>query len=316
MIARVPTVPTDMTIGQVHATLRRTIRSIDSLHYVYVVDDAHKFTGVLSIKDLYRHSGTKRVGEVCRRRDLLAVQPGWHQERAAYMALVHGIKAIPVTDHDHVFLGVITGDRLLKILYEETHEDLLRRAGIQHRHQLFDNVLTLPLWQSILHRVPWLLVGLGGGLLAAQIVQSFERTLTENVVLAAFIPLVVYMGGAVSTQMEAFIIRDLAIDHHLPFWRYLLRQFAVVASIGALCAVLLYGITYFVYGQQDVSFVLSLALFAAVVSAIVTGLVVPYAFARFRLDPANASGPLATIIQDIASLLVYFSVATLLLGAA
>ncbi len=309
MTREVPTAPASATIGEVHAMLRRKGKSIRGMQYVYVLDDSRKLTGILSMHELFRYAPGTVIGSICRRKDILHVHPGTHQERAAYIALKHGIKAVPVIDRDHVFLGAIAGDALLRILYKETHEDLLRRAGVHHGHPMFDNVLTLPLHISILHRLPWLILGLIGGVVAAQVVGAFERTLESNILLAAFIPLIVYMSSAVGTQTEAFIIRDLAMDRRIPFHAYFIRQAAVVASLGALCAAFLFGLSAILYGDTAVSTVLAVSLFAAVSSSLVTGLLIPLLFSRFRADPANASGPVATIVQDILSLVIYFVIA-------
>jgi magnesium transporter len=278
-----------------------------------VLDDSGKLTGMLSMHELFRAKDSDRVGKVCQRTSLLWVNPYKHQERAVYKALKHNIKAVPVVDHDRTFLGTIPSDTLLKVLYKETHEDLLRHAGIERSHPLFDNVITMPLWLSVFHRLPWLLIGLLGGILAAKVVGFFEHTLQQNIVLAAFIPLIVYMSDAVGTQMEAFIIRDLAVDRHLKFGRYVFRQLLVVSSVGLVCSGFLYVACLMFYPGTNLAPVVATALFASVLSSIITGLLIPFIFSRFRADPANASGPIATIIQDILSLLIYFAVATIML---
>ena len=313
MTPRVPRVTPDRTIGDVRRMLEREAAQIDTLHYVYVVDDSGIFTGVISIRDVFRQPPDTPVGEICRRENLHVVHPAAHQERAAYLALRNGIKAVPVVDHDHVFLGAIPSDALLRILYKETHEDLLRRSGVHAGHPLFDNVLTLPLKTSILHRLPWLLLGLLGGLFAAQVVGFFEDTLSKNLILAAFIPLIVYMSDAVGTQTEAFIIRDLAMDRKIPFLRYFTRQFLVTVVIAALCAAALFLLCILFYRDMAVGVTVGAALFAAVVSSLCTGLLIPWLLSRFHADPANASGPVATMIQDILSLCIYFTIASAVL---
>ena len=313
MIARVPVVTPDTTIEEIHEVLTKKHKSIDTLHYVYVVDDSKKLTGVLSIREVFRSARTAKAGDVCTRQKLVTVHPMAHQERVAYLALRHGIKAVPVVDDDHTFLGAIPSDEILHILYRETHKDLLQRAGVHPAHPAFDNVLKIPVRTSIWHRMPWLIIGLFGGLLAAHIVSQFEDTLEQNLILAAFIPLIVYMSSATGTQMEALIIRDLAIDRKLPFVRYLLRQAFIVGIMAVISAGLLFSLSYLLHRDPQVSVILGIALLAAVCSSLLTGLCIPYIFSRFRMDPANASGPIATIIQDIVSLVLYFSIATVLL---
>ena len=179
--------------------------------------------------------------------------------------------------------------------------------------EVIDNVLRLPLQSSIKHRIPWLMIGLIGGLGAAGIVEYFESTLKDNIVLAAFIPLIVYMSDAVGTQMEAFVLRDYAINPSINFKRYFMRQLAIIAVIGFLASIVLFIATMIFYMRFDLSFVLSFSLFVAVISSIFTGLIIPKFLGRFRLDPANASGPIATLLQDIMSVFIFFGVASLLL---
>lgn len=176
-----------------------------------------------------------------------------------------------------------------------------------------DNVMRLSFKKSFKHRFPWLMIGLLGGILAAHIVTSFENVLSENLILAAFIPLIVYMSDAVGTQMEAFVIRDTALHSHLNFVKYFFKHFLVTAFIASIL-----GLTLFVYSlifnkETKISIVLSISMFLSVLSSVLTGLLLPRLFTKLKLDPANASGPVATILQDILSVLLYFSIASSLL---
>jgi magnesium transporter len=230
----------------------------------------------------------------------------------AYLALKHNIKSVPVVDKENVFLGIVPYDTILKTMHAEGIENVLRFGGV-YNHGSFDDIFSLPILVSLKHRLPWLILGLLGGIATAAIVGSFEEVLSKNIILAAFIPLIVYMADAVGTQMEAFIIRDLAINPELKLLKYLLRQGLIVVLIGVLVSAIMYGISLFLYHDPNVSFVLVTALFCAIISSLVTGLVIPYAFEKFNLDPANASGPVATIIQDLLSIVIYFAIASLIL---
>jgi magnesium transporter len=313
MTAKVPVVAPEQTIGDVYEFLRKRAAEYDTINYVYVVDTARVLRGVLSVREIFSMDRSCVVGHVCVKDPLYCVHPSSHQERAAYLALRHGIKAIPVVDSHGTFLGEVAADSILRILHKEMHEDTLRRAGITHPAAVHSNVFKLSLLSSFRHRIPWLLLGLFGGVLAAKVIGFFETILSKNLVLAAFIPLIVYMSDAVGTQMEAYIIRDLAVERDIPFLRYLIRHGIVVFAIGIVLGTLLFGMYGVTTGDWFMALVLSLSLFAAVLSSVCTGLLVPYIFSRFALDPADASGPVATIIQDILSIVIYFSVASILL---
>ena len=176
-----------------------------------------------------------------------------------------------------------------------------------------DNIFHLSLKVAIRHRLPWLGLGLFGGILASGIVGNFEEIISKNLVLAAFIPLIVYMSDAVGTQMESFAIRDFALHKNLNFFKYFLRQFSVISVIGVVLSMLLFLFVIAFHTDLKLAFVISVSMFFSIISSVITGLLFPRYFNRHRLDPANASGPIATITQDILSIIIYFTIASVLL---
>ncbi|MEJ5330815.1 MAG: magnesium transporter [Desulfobaccales bacterium] len=313
LTCQVPVVSQEATIAAVERLLLTHARDFESISYVYVVDEAGCLTGVLSIKEVFQQEKRRPVAEVMVTR-LATVPPAADQERVVHLALAHDLKAVPVVDEQGIFLGAVLSRTLLNTLFREASEDLLRLGGIKRSESMFDNVLKLPVVVSLEHRLPWLLLGLLGGMLAAGIIGRFEGTLEKNLILAAFIPLMVYMADAVGTQMEAFIIRDLAVNPELEFFRYFRRQFLIVTLIGLITSGALGGLSFLLYRAPRVSVVLALSLFLGIISSVVTGLVIPYLMGRLRQDPANASGPVATILQDILTVAIFFLIASWLLG--
>lgn len=312
MTARIPIIQQSATIGDIDKLLTEQTDRYKTINYVYVINESKELTGVLSIKDIFRQPANAKAADLIKHRTrtgLITASSHADQEHVALLALKHNLKAIPVVDNHNRLLGAVTSDTILRILDNEAVENILRFSGIYHT-SVVDNVLTDSLSVSIRHRLPWLLLGLVGGILAAGIIKYFEDLLAQHLILAAFIPLIVYIADAVGTQMEAFIIRDLALNPHLDFMKYLSRHLTVTTFIGLLLSILLYGATLVIYGNARVSVVVSIALFLAIVSSLVTGLVVPFLFGKLKFDPANASGPTATIIQDMVSVLVYFMVAS------
>lgn len=309
---RVPVVLESVTIGHVEQLLLSHIHSFESIHYIYVVDEVKVLKGVLSIKELFRLPKKKLVREAMKKH-IISAHEHTHQERVAYLALHHKLKAIPiVSSHGH-FIGVVTGDSILSILQSEASENLFRMGGMTNNFGPVDDVYHIPLWKSLRHRLPWLFIGLMGGVMASGIVDGFEAVLSKHFILATFIPLIVYMGDAVGTQMEAYIIRDFAMSEKLQFMSYFYRHLRVVVCMSIISSLVLWGALILFSFQTNIAFVVSLSLFLAMMSSLATGLVVPYVFHKFKADPANASGPIATIIQDMMSIIVYFSVATWLL---
>ncbi|MGQ9688877.1 MAG: magnesium transporter [Desulfobaccales bacterium] len=312
MTVRVPVVRPEATLADIERLLLKQAKAFDSISYVYVVDQTGRLQGVISIKEVFQQGKHTPATQVMTT-SLVTASPLDDQERVVHLALGHNLRAVPLVDDKGLFCGVVLSKALLHTLYQEASEDMLRLVGIKRSAFMFDNVLQLSILKSLEHRTPWLFLGLMGGMLAAGIIGQFEHTLQQNLILAAFIPLMVYMADAVGTQMEAFIIRDLAVNPNLDFGHYLLRQMLIVGLIGIASSLLLLALVLLLYRTAQVGLVLAMSLFLAIFSSVLTGLVVPYGFGKLRLDPANASGPVATIIQDIFSVTILFLVASWLL---
>lgn len=308
---RVPVVGESATIGDVEKLLLNKAAEFVSINYIYVVNGQKELLGVVSIKEVFRSPKTALVKKYLLAK-IISVRSHTDQERVAYLAIKHNLKAVPVVDKNNQFLGVVPSDTILKVLDSEAVENLLRFGGVMHTASM-DDVLHLSLFKSLKHRLPWLVLGLLGGVFASGVISNFSEVLERHLILAAFIPLIVYMASAVGMQMQAFIIRDLAMEAELKFFKYFARQFLVVLLISAILSVLFYIGGFLFFDNAKISFVVALALFLATVSSMFTGLVVPFLFSKLKMDPANASGPIATIIQDILSIVVYLGVGTALL---
>ena len=162
-------------------------------------------------------------------------------------------------------------------------------------------------------RLFWLIVGLGGSLVISKFISSFENILEENVIIASFIPLIVYISDAVGTQMESVIIRAIAKEKNFKFAHFFKVQSFIVVFLALSVASISYIGSYLLYNHGEISLALSISVFAAIMSSLVTGLVIPYMFWRFHQDPAESSGPVGTIIQDGLSIFIYFLAVSLIL---
>lgn len=308
---KVPTILYDQTIGDIERLLLKEAENFESINYIYLLDSQHRLKGIASVKEIFRRPKNENLKQFTQQKPI-TIKPNTDQERAAYLALKNNIKAIPVTDHQNRFLGVLPYDTILNTLFYETTEDTMKLGGVTSTSH-FDNIFKLSVWRSLKHRLPWLILGLLGGIAASGIVRSFETTLSENLILAAFIPLIVYMADAVGTQMEAFIIRDLAVNPELRFEKYFRHQLLIVSLTALILSILTYIGVLTIYQDSHIGLVVSSALFCAILSSVFSGLMIPFLFGRLKLDPANASGPIATIIQDITSITIYFLIAYFLL---
>lgn len=234
------------------------------------------------------------------------VRRGVDQERAVHHLVRSGASSLAVVDDEGAFLGLIPPARLLAVLVEEHDEDLARLGGFLASTASARSAAEEPVGRRFWHRIPWLLLGLAGAALAAAIVGSFEDELEEEVLLAFFVPSVVYMADAVGTQTEAVVIRGLAVGvrpSHIVV-RELVTGLLVGAAIGAAFVPL----AWVGWGSGDVAIAVALALLASCSVATLVAMGLPFLLHRLDRDPAFGSGPLATVIQDLLSIVIYFAV--------
>jgi magnesium transporter len=312
MTDAVPTALDTATIGDIERHLFQKIDAFRSINYTYILDAKGLLRGIISIKELFRQPKDMKAVDAMRAH-AVAIHPHARRDKAAQLALQHSIKAVPVTDQAGKFLGVVLSDAILKTLYEKTTRDMLTLAGVRHTRSISD-AASASLFQLFKHRLPWLLVGIVGSLFAAGFIHNFETTLQQNLLLAAFIPLVVYVSSAVAEQTQAFVIRDMAVNPSLRFSPYFLRQTAVTFLIGLAVSPILLGIGFFLHDSLLLGVVLALSNFFAILASVLTGLILPYFGEKlFSIDPADDGGPIATIVQDVLSVFIYFATAMWLL---
>ena len=312
MSVNVPIVGPNVTIAAVEKYLLTNVKQLESITYVYIVGGNKKLLGVISVKEIFRQPKSRKVSKVMIK-DLTVAHPHTDREKLALASLRQNIKMVPVVDKKGRFLGAVLNDSIVDILYQEAQEDISYFAGIDREHMARRNILHISIFQSIKARLPWLLLGLLGGILAAEIIGFFEATLKENIILAAFIPLVVYMSNAVGTQAGFLFVRDIAVNAKFRFLLYFLRQFSVICIVAIIISTLVLVISIIFYKDLFIGIVLSLAMFLAMLSSVLTGLFLPYLLNKMKFDPANATGPVGTIIQDILSVVIYLGIAKWLL---
>jgi magnesium transporter len=197
------------------------------------------------------------------------------------------------------------------VLLHEHEEDMARLGGFLRDTSMARAATEEPVVKRFWHRVPWLLLGLAGALAAADIVGAFERQLQANVILAFFIPGIVYLADAVGTQTEALIIRGLSVG--VPIGRVLRREIFTGVAIGLTLGFVFYPVAVWRWDNRDIALAVSLAIFAACATASTVAMALPWTLHRMGIDPAFGSGPLATVIQDLLSIIIYLAIATVLL---
>ena len=308
MTTSVPTARAGDIVGDVEALLLKHAYEFATINYIYVIDEVDKLIGVLSIKDVFSHDKKTAVKEFMATK-VVSVRAHTHQERAALLAVHHSIKAMPVVDHDNKFLGVVPSDTILEILHSEHIEDILKGVGVVVEKGEVKDLLNGKISIQVRRRLPWLVFGLLGGMLAAVVVRFFEDALTAQVLLAAFIPAVVYMADAVGSQTQTIFIRNLALDHEIKIGRYIGRELLIGMLLALFLGALMVIIALLWLGSPLVGVILSTSLAATIVAASLIAVVLPWLFSKLKVDPATASGPFATTIRDLLSLLIYFGIA-------
>lgn len=302
----------DVPIAHPENSVVETIERILGRRYAsashIVVLEGGKLVGIVTAEDLFSAKPEDKIGSIMDT-DPPRVSPDTDQEVVAWQAVQKGEYAMPVVDHYGYFLGLIPPFTLLRVLLKEHEEDISKMAGILGPDNMAVSYGSATLGKRVFYRLPWLLVGLAGGLLAAGVVGMFEKELERHVALAFFIPTVVYLADAIGTQTEALVVRALALKIPID----ISEETKTSGAIGlALFLFSLFGISI-LWKDMKIAFVVSFAiLLASTVAGFVASLL-PMFLKRLGSDPAHGSGPLATVLQDIISVLVYFLVASLFL---
>jgi magnesium transporter len=298
--------PTD-TVEAALAAIRRS-RPQEAGH-LYLIDDQSRLVGQVPIEALILAEPGDRLDGL-RGDPPVEVHPEDNAEAVALTAVERHDADVAVVDARRRLIGAIPIGHLLAQLHEEHVDDLLRMAGVGPAHPLPTKQDGLV--ESFKARMPWLLLGLGGGWLAAGVASLFEAALEREIVLSFFLPLVVYMADAVGTQTETILVRALAYGK-VPLAKQLLREgllgLLIGGAIGGMAAA---GLLVF-DGRGLLAAVVGLTLAVTALVATLMASLLPLGFVRLGADPALASGPIATVLQDILSVAVYLSIATALL---
>ena len=309
LLTKVPVASAEDKVGDVIALVRRK-KNWDTVNYVYVLDEAKRLIGVVSIKELIRAKDSVSLRKIMKRNPV-GVSASTQQEQAAVLAIKQNIKAVPIfKTHSREFLGVVGTDKILNILHREHVEDLLRFSGILKKHPTIDT-FKVNTFRLVRLRLPWLLLGLLGGMIAAFLVSQFELILKKELALAFFIPVVVYIGNAVSTQTQALLIRLLSAQQ-VKYLSFLKKELMVSCLLAIIAAVII--ASFIGIWLQSIAMVLTvgLAILTSTLVAVTIGLSIPSVLYAAKKDPALGSGPFAAAIQDIATLLIYFLIASLI----
>ncbi len=309
MVANVPRVHVDTSVEEVLKALRGQL--YDCADTVFVTDDAGQLVGIVRINEMFG-SRSDRIGDIMQE-EHDAVRPGDDQEAIAQLAIRLNMIAVPVVDDFGQLIGAVPPEAVFRILRDEHMEDLQRMAGIAPHEGGSDAALDASLLNRFSRRLPWLIFGLFASSLVTLVMVGFEQTLSQNVAAAFFVPALVYIAGAIGTQAVSVSVRSLSSGEVAI--RPLLRDELIIGlAIGTTLGLLAGGAVMLVFGQTALALAVGLSVLGGGAVSALAGFALPWGFQRLGFDPALGAGPICTIVQDAASLSLYFALVTILVA--
>jgi len=278
----------------------------ETIYVIFAVNEAGQLVGVLSLRDLITAENDSYIEDVISER-VISVNVADDQEDVAQVIRDYDFIAVPVVDYQTHLLGIITIDDILDVMDEEASEDYSRLAGVSDIDSTSDSVI-----KTASKRLPWLIVLTFLGMITATILGSFEDTLSQVALLAAFIPIISGMSGNSGTQSLAVSVRNIStgeINEQSKF-KLALREAGSGFLSGLVCSVVLFLIIVVIYRQPLLALIVGGSLTCAMTVGTLVGSMIPLIMNKFKIDPAVASGPFITTINDIVSMLIYFGLAT------
>jgi len=300
----------DITAKQAIESLQKEHLEVEMPFYLYVIDEYGKLVGVSSLRQLVVVPPETPLKEFMTT-DVFSVQTDMDQEEVAKIVARYDILAVPVVDASHKLVGIVTVDDVIDIFRREATEDILKMAGAGEEFVETKSVL-----KSTRIRLPWLFASCLGGIIAFFIIGKFESSLYKIAYLAAFIPVIMGMGGNIGTQSSTIVVRGLATGriNIRDFWTVVIKELAIGVILGLIYGLLIGSVAQFRYSIEALAIAVALAVICSMSLAALIGSLVPMSFAKINIDPAVATGPFVTTAIDIIAVFFYFLIATTLLG--
>ena len=291
--------------------IRRQAENVEKFYSIYVVNNKQQLLGRVSLKKIIL-SASETTIESIMEDEVISVPVDMDQEEVASLMRKYDLESVPVVNAKNKLVGRITVDDILDVVQEEAEEDIQAMAGVSADIEESDSVFTISK-----ARLPWLLIGVIGGLMGAKLIGFFEGGLSKYLALASFIPLVAATGGNVGIQASSLIVQSLASKSAFDDtpWQRFFKGFLVALLNGFVLGVFVFLVVAYLYGFEPVfGITVGVALFCVVLLSSFMGTVTPLVLHHYGINPAIASGPFITTTNDLLGLAVYFGVAMLLLN--
>lgn len=296
------------TVVECIREIRKQAQDVVTKFYtVYVVDDADKLLGRVPLQSLILTDARTLVKDIVE--DVQPVETYWEDTEVAEHMKKYNLESVPVVNVQGILVGRITIDDVLDVVTEQAEEDRQLMSGITEDVEEDDTV-----WKNTRARLPWLVIGIVGGIISARFMGLFEGQLAKVTAISFFVPLIQATGGNVGIQSSSLVVQSLAHDHDEDgLIKRLAKVFSVAILNGLFLSALVLGVTLLVFSNQQLSFVVSISLFAVVIFASFVGTATPLILNKLGFNPALASGPFITTINDLLGLGVYFLTVSILL---
>jgi len=302
--------------------LRVIAKEKETIYTLFVTDDKRKLEGVISLRNLFIANEDAKVVDLMDS-DVVSFDTGTDQEEVAKALQILDLLAVPIVDKENRLVGIITVDDAMDILQDEATEDILAGAGLVGGGDVTGSETmrsvtliegSMPkIWRA---RIPFLVITMIAGFLAAGVMEQFEEILESIAIVAIFVPIIMDMGGTIGTQSSTIFTRGILLGHiqTKSIRKHILKEIFVGISLGIIIGIITGAIAYFWQGSFELGVALALALVATMTLAAFLGFTVPYILMKLNLDQATGTGPLITSIKDISGLLIYFGLVNLFLG--
>jgi magnesium transporter len=296
------------TVSQCIEEIRRQAENVETIYVVYVVDDHERLIGIITLKNLILSIPSSKMEEVYNKH-VISVSTSTDSEEIANLFKKYDLVVLPVVNALGQLVGRITVDDVVEVIKEEANEDYQLMSGITEDVDATDKV-----WVLSRARLPWLLIGLLGGIASSRFIAVYEDQIHIHPEMAFFIPLIAAMGGNAGVQSSAIVVQGLANNTlgTKNIFPKILKELRVGMLNGIICSVLIFCYNLFFADSLDLSITVGVALITVIIFASVLGAFIPLLLNRMKIDPAIATGPFITTTNDLLGLAIYFTVGRLL----
>lgn len=300
----------DWPVNRCVIELRRQAEEVEKVYTIYVVDEYDRLVGFLSLKSLLFAKAKTLIRDIYQDKNMVYVTTNVEAEEVGRIMDKYDLVSIPVLNLQKKLVGRITIDDIVDVIREEADKDFQMASGISENVEASASI-----WKMSRSRLPWLLIGMLGGILGAQVIGNFESQIGKIPALAFFIPLVAAMGGNVGVQSSAIVVQSIAngTDQFSSILSKVRKEAGLGLLNGVICGSVIFVVTWLLQ-NMTLGLSVSIALFIVIVFAAIFGTLIPLVLHKYKIDPAVATGPFITTLNDVVGLFIYFMVGMFIFG--